>query len=29
MDFKVENTEWDPSWVDEAEGFSAILDDDW
>ena len=21
--------EYDPSWVDEAEGLSAILDDDW
>lgn len=22
-------TKYDPSWVDEAEGLSAILDDDW
>ncbi len=21
--------EYDPSWVDEAEGLSALLDDDW
>ena len=24
-----EETEYDTSWVDEAEGLSAILDDDW
>lgn len=22
-------TKYDPSWVDEAEGLSALLDDDW
>lgn len=22
-------TKYDPSWIDEAEGLSAILDDDW
>ena len=22
-------SEYDPSWVDEAEGLSALLDDDW
>ena len=22
-------TKYDPSWVDEAEGLSAVLDDDW
>ena len=22
-------TSYDPSWVDEAEGLSALLDDDW
>lgn len=23
------NAKYDPSWVDEAEGLSALLDDDW
>ena len=22
-------TKYDPSWVDEAEGLSAVMDDDW
>ncbi len=22
-------TKYDPSWVDEVEGFSALMDDDW
>ena len=25
----MKKTKYDPSWVDEAEGLSAILDDDW
>ena len=25
----MKKTEYDASWVDEAEGLSAILDDDW
>ena len=25
----MKNVKYNPSWVDEAEGFSAILDDDW
>ena len=25
----VKNSKVDPSWVDEAEGLSALLDDDW
>ncbi len=25
----MEKTRYDPSWVDEAEGLSALLDDDW
>lgn len=26
---EMKKTKYDPSWVDEAEGLSAILDDDW
>ena len=26
---EMKKTKYDPSWVDEAEGVSAILDDDW
>ena len=26
---KMKNAKYDPSWVDEAEGLSALLDDDW
>ena len=26
---KMGKTSYDPSWVDEAEGLSALLDDDW
>ena len=26
---EMEKTKYAPSWVDEAEGLSAILDDDW
>ena len=25
----MKNTKYNPSWVDEAEGLSTILDDDW
>ena len=25
----MKKTKYDPSWVDEAEGLSALLDDDW
>lgn len=25
----MKGTKYDPSWVDEAEGLSALLDDDW
>ena len=25
----MKKAEYDPSWVDEAEGLSALLDDDW
>ncbi len=25
----MKKTKYDPSWVDEAEGLSAVLDDDW
>ena len=25
----MKNAKYDPSWVDEAEGLSALLDDDW
>ena len=25
----MKRTKYDPSWVDEAEGLSAMLDDDW
>jgi len=26
---KMKKGKYDPSWVDEAEGLSALLDDDW
>ena len=26
---RMRSSEYDPSWVDEAEGLSAMLDDDW
>ena len=26
---EMKNAKYDPSWVDEMEGLSAILDDDW
>lgn len=26
---EMKKTKYDPSWVDEAEGLSAILDEDW
>ena len=26
---EMKKTKYNPSWVDEAEGLSAILDDDW
>ena len=26
---EMKSTKYDPSWVEEAEGLSAILDDDW
>ncbi len=28
-DAQMKKAKYDPSWVDEAEGISAILDDDW
>ncbi len=26
---RMKGSKYDPSWVDEAEGLSALLDDDW
>lgn len=26
---RMKKSKYDPSWVDEAEGLSALLDDDW